>query len=323
MESSRPLWRVIRPVLLAAAAATSWLAISASAATADSATDREPLTGQALSTVTSVLAPDAQAPKLSLAPRPDEQTFATGLSSALPPLQPLTNAVANRADALVASVPVAEVPVVGSVVTLPPLTPVTDPVAGLADDVVSAVAGTVGSGLATVVDGVGPVLDAVTGPVSGVVTPPAVPASPLMPPTGAAEAQAEIPAEASSIDSATSATDVTATPAAAPDHRDAVTAASSSADLRTLPDTLHPAADGTAVLLSDAPSDDLDPAGPNAPQGIPGSGSGTGAPSGGNAHPAWLLTVRLHLAGSLSIPALGDLLAPPSPVSLDPGSSPD
>ena len=89
----------------------------------------------------------------------------------------------------------------------------------------------------------------------------------------------------------------------------------------------QPAAPNSAetpmMTLADDPADERAPAVPDPAPGVPGSGSGSGAPSGGNANPAWLSSFRLHLAGTLNIPARGDLLAPPSPVSFDPGSSPD
>ncbi|MFS0718672.1 hypothetical protein ABC337_05930 [Arthrobacter sp. 1P04PC] len=328
MESSRPLWRVVRPVLLAAAAATSWLAISATAASADSPTDRGPLAGQVLSTVTAIAAPDA-AVDLPLASRPDGDAPAPGLLSVVPKLQPLAGAVTSRADALVAAVPVADVPVVGSALTLPPLTPVTDPVLGLADDAVSAVAVSADSAVASVVDGVGPVLGALTGPVAAVVTPPALPAVPSELPEvpselpGGAAAAAPLAPPAAAVTGSTRAPSagIEPAPAAAAAARGAVTAAASSVPCGQTA-ALNPA-ETPMMSLADDPADERAPAVPDPAPGVPGSGSGSGAPCGGNANPAWLSSFRLHLAGTLNIPARGDLLAPPSPVSFGPGSSPD
>jgi len=328
MESSRPLWRVVRPVLLAAAAATSWLAISATAAAADSPTDRGPLTGQVLSSVSAISAPDATV-DLPLASRPDGDAPAPGLLSVVPKLQPLAGAVTSRADALVAAVPLADVPVVGSTVTLPPLTPVTDPVLGLADDAVSAVAVSADSAVASVVDGVGPVLGAVTGPVAAVVTPPALPAIPSELPAlpselpGGAAAATPLDPPAAAVTGSTQAPSagIEPAPAASAAARDAVAATVSATPCGqpTAPNHAEP----LMMSLADDPADERAPAVPDPAPGVPGSGSGSGAPSGGNANPAWLSSFRLHLAGTLNIPARGDLLAPPSPVSFDPGSSPD
>lgn len=328
MESSRPLWRVVRPVLLAAAAATSWLAISATAASADSPTDRGPLAGQVLSTVTAIAAPDA-AVDLTPISRPDGEAPAPRLLSVVPKLQPLAGGVTSRADALVATVPVTDVPVVGSALTLPPLTPVTDPVLGLADDAVSAVAVSADSAVASVVDGVGPVLDAATGPVAAVVRPPEPPAAPSELPgvpselPGGAAAAAPLDPPAAAVTGSTQAPSagIEPAPAAAAAARYAVTATVSAIPC-TQPAAPNPA-ETPMMTLADDPADERAPAVPDPAPGVPGSGSGSGAPSGGNANPAWLSSFRLHLAGTLNIPARGDLLAPPSPVSFDPGSSPD
>lgn len=328
MESSRPLWRVVRPVLLAAAAATSWLAISATAASADAPTDRGPLAGQVLSTVTAIAAPNV-AVELPLASRPNGDAPAPGLLSVVPKLQPLAGGVSSRADALAATVPVADVPVVGSALMLPPLTPVTDPVLGLADSAVSAVVVSADSAVASVVDGVGPVLGTVTGPVAAVVTPPALPAVPSelpalpseLPGGAAVAATLDPPAEAVTGSTQSPSADMEPAPAASAAARDAVAATVSAIPCKQSAAPNH--AETPMMSLADDPADEWAPGAPDPAPGVPGSGSGSGAPSGGNANPAWLSSFRLHLAGALNIPARGDLLAPPSPVSFDPGSSPD
>lgn len=260
MESSRPLWRVVRPVLLAAAAATSWLAISATAASADSPTDRGPLAGQVLSTVTAIAAPDA-AVELPPISRPDGDAPAPVLLSVVPKLQPLAGAVTSRADALVATVPVSAVP---------------------------------------------SELPGVPSELPGGAAAPA----PLDPPAAAVTGSTQAPSAG-----------IEPAPAAAAAARDAVTAAASSVPCGQ---TAAPNPAETPMMsLADDPADERVPGVQDPAPGVPGSGSGSGAPSGGNANPAWLSSFRLHLAGTLNIPARGDLLAPPSPVSFDPGSSPD
>ncbi len=331
--SSRPAWRVLRPVLLAAAAATSWLAISASAATADSSSGQEPLLGDVRSTVSALTSPASGKPAPALisiqpvtSPAQSTQSEAVDLASTLPELQPISHAITTRADNLLGNVPA-----VSTVAPLPSLTPRTDSVVEVADSAVSAAAGTADSTVSTVVETVSPILSPVIEPVTGAKPVPVQPLAPggAVPPalpgdpgTGTPGGSPALQAGEDHSTGATSETSATAA-ATAPLAPSAVNGNEATA---SVPCSQLPPQAQTVMAMAAVPEDpsgDLGEALPDALPGLPGSGSAASASPGGNPQPAWLSHYHLDLAGSLSVPAQGTLLEVPSPVSFDPGSSPD
>lgn len=334
MQRSRPVWRALRPVLLAAAATTAWAALSASAASADSSHDAIHAHEQAPSHVTrsatpvAALSQDLQAPLHSLPPAlPD-------LSSAVPGLRPVTHDVTVTAEQLPASVPD-----VKTVAPVPSLTPVTGAVMTKIDSTLSAMAGEADravSRIVTTVDkAVLPVVDAaVPQIVRTTVTPVVSPVAGVRPVTSPSSLQGVKAATAP----AASASGF-AVPRGGPIQEFGSQAGTPEARALT---NVGPTASvpGMAVAFLPCPHkslrhpDSVAPADPvlpgsntknptPAPTGLLGNSSATGGNSGGNFHSPWISSFHINLPGHQNVPPNGVLMQAPAPVSFDPGSSPD
>jgi len=159
MAKARSPWRALRPFLLAGAVTATWLALSASAATADSSHDSGSLLGGVTSTVSSPAAPliGGVAPILDAAP---SAPSATGV------LQPVVGSVASTADHLIAAVPV-----VNSVVPAGTVTSVAVPVAAVVDMAAGGLLETVTPPLVEAVPVLEPVLQPVVHLVDATVPP--------------------------------------------------------------------------------------------------------------------------------------------------------
>ncbi|HKU02722.1 MAG TPA: hypothetical protein VJQ80_07935, partial [Arthrobacter sp.] len=153
-RSSSP-WRALRPVLLAGAAAVTWLSLSSSAAAADAGTDSTSLLGSLTSSASS-LTQDLAA---TVAPVPAGSASSPGASAGL--LQPVVTPVSGLADNLIAAVPVLD-----QVVPAGTVSGVSDPLVELADTVAAGVAQDLTAPAAEAL----PVLEPVLQPVSDLLT---------------------------------------------------------------------------------------------------------------------------------------------------------
>lgn len=339
MDSSRPVWRVLRPVLLAAVAATSWLAISASGASADSPSETtQNLLGEVRSTVGDATLTNAgSAPSRLLADVSQPGTSPSGLLPELPPLQPITHSVTALGDRLVSAVPV-----VGDSALVPAVTPATDSVTATADSTLSTVVGVADSSVATVVDTVlTPVVDEVLAPILAPVVTPVVDAV-IPPAVDPGLGAVDLPSPSAPRD-AIAAADPTAEATGAnvrseargePDAGQLATpspaSATSPAPLMGSTPALESCSPGQlaeqAPLLMAMPDEPLgEDAGdlPWSPAALPGSSSGFSGAQGGNFPPVWVSDFHFNVPAFADALASGFLLQAPSPVSFDPGSSPD
>ncbi len=319
MGESRSPWRALRPVLLAGAAAFTWLTFSSPAASADALPDTSSLVGSVTSSVQSVaekVVPAAPAPTKAPAAPPS-----VGL------VHPVVNQLSATADDLVSSVPV-----INQVVPAGTVSEVTAPVARIADGATTAVVETVVPPVTETL----PVLEPVLQPVADVVTgsaplPIDVPELPLAAaPEHSEPALPSVPAETGSAEAAAADQAVTGPAAVIPSAPEPAT----SGTLEATPAAAGPAAlAGTSVfptlaherpsLGSDQPGT-ADPAYPAQAPAAPGSGAGSGGSSGGSpSSAAWLSAFDLDHAVAGTVLAGGASEHAPAPVSFDPGSSPD
>lgn len=306
MAKFRSPWRALRPLLLAGAVTATWLTLSASAATADSSGDSGSVLGGVASSVSSLTAPlsGAETPILEAAsPAPSP----AGL------LQPVVGRVAGTADHLIAPLPV-----MNSVVPAGTVTSVAVPVAGVVDTAADDLIETVAPPLAEAV----PVLEPVLQPVVDLVDA-TVAAVPVTLPDLIVDGIA-VAGEASTI------TDAAAGPTAGAEHSadDAPGRSTNAADhFRAATGASSALAKTSARTLPLAPGNTwtVDPSMPPAPAPAgPASGLGSGAsPSGVSGSAAWLDEFGFNLPLSGAFPVSGSPQHVPSPVSFDPGSSPD
>lgn len=340
MESPRPVWRALRPVLLAAAAATSWLALSASAATADSSSTGMPLPGDAPSQATIAASGQSESgadPSAPVGiPTQGLRNPLVNLTSTLPSPQTVTRSVTVNADSLMASVPI-----VNKVASVPALTPVRDPVGTMVDSTLSTAAAvtegavttifiTVDTALANVVDAaVTPIGDTFLSPVLESVTDLGlVPYSPSQPveavvtasiasQPGSAPAPQDAPQDLpGEIDEQ----EANALPMAKPTPTPPGFEASLSGPYRrTLSQQPGTAAPLSRLVPRGSDAEDF----PAAMVGVPGSSSAAGGNSGGNFQSPWISGFQINLPRLQNVPARGALMQAPSSVSFGPGSSPD
>ena len=299
-------WRALRPVLLAGAATLTWLTLSSTAATADS-TDSGPLLGGVTSSISSLTAPvTGTLPSLAevAAPAPSAST-PSGL------LQPVVGTVAGTSDEVVAAIPA-----VNTVVPAGTVSAVAVPVAVVADDAAAGVVETVAPPLVEAVPALEPVVQPISDLVAGVsplpVTLPSVP-----------DAEAILADSTTVLADSPSGDQVSAAktlPGVAVDR-----ASGSPALSAALAGTsASPSGPTTAVGSADPALPNADDPSPYAALDGPGSGSGSGAsPSGPSGSAAWLNDFDLELLLPGAFPAIGSSAHAPSPVSFDPGSSPD
>lgn len=334
MEISRPAWRILRPVLLAAAAATSWIALSGPAASADSAAGLGPLLNEARQPVSALTSPVADRTAHLLPPLPAEESrpqaaerTAGDLTAVLPKLQPVIGAATAVTDNLPGSAPI-----LNDISPLPAVTVLVDPAVAAADSTVSRVAGTADAAASAVVGTVSPIVSSVLEPVTEAVPP------------ARDGIVAGAPEAADGVDQATPGDGDGAVLSSAPmagtsgvGHADGpitdgvkVTplAAPSSAPASASCTTQSPLAAAAAAwpVMAEAPQDpagDLAAAWPRPVAGVPGSGAGSSPSPGGSAQPAWLSGYHFQLPTAPGSAAHGRVLEAPSPVSFEPGSSPD
>ena len=305
-------WRALRPVLLVGAATLTWLTLSSTAATADSA-DSGSLLGGVTASVSSLAAPvTSSLPSLSdVAPPAPSASTPSGL------LQPVVGTLTGTADQFVAAVPV-----VNTVVPAGTVSAVAVPISVVADDATAGVVETVAPPLVEAV----PVLEPVVQPVSDLVT-------------GASPLPVMLP---SLPDGGTILTDSGSVLAGPPSEDLGSAAVATATAAKPLPGVAGVSAEGSPALpmalagtsASPVVHTSLHSADPSLPYpddpspyaalGGPSSGAGSGAsPTGPSGAAAWLNDVDFELLLPGTFPATGSSEHAPSPVSFDPGSSPD
>lgn len=294
MKSKLSAWAFLRPLLIAVAAAASWVALSATGAWADSSTSGDPLLEAAGSTWSSV--------------------SSTATHHARDVLEPAAAGPGTGvADQLVQTVPVANTAVPAGTVAA---------VVNPSVDTVDTVDGMVGGTLGTVVPLAGailqplqPVLDPVisAAPLPAV-TPAAPPAAAPALPAGIQLPGGDPPSPAAEPQQANAGPEIVAP---SPSHRMPNTGFACDPRLRPAAATALAPGAGPGDAPSRTPSDPS-PA-------VPGAAPGGSSPSGGNGPslPATLGAHHLHAPGTGSAAIQGRLLAAPAPVPWDPGSSPD
>jgi len=318
---SKPLaWAILRPLLIAVAAAASWIVFSALGASADSSTSSDSPLGTGASTLSSVTTTvTRQAKDLQ---EPVEPGPGGGLSNApastVPTLVPAPSLrpVAEEVEGLAENV-VETVPVVSQVVPAGTVAAVVDPAVGTVDGVAS---GTVESALplaGAVLEPPDPVLEPVIGAVP-------LPAAQRVAPDPMTTAPA--PAVVADIQPASDrAVEI-----------EAETAVASPVSTRFLDHetwysnglTCDPRMKATAgwPTLSagsrqDAPFRAPSDAFPAAPGATTGGSSRSGC--GGSAMPAWLAAHHFQIPAAGAAAGQDPLRTAPGPVAFDPGSSPD
>lgn len=332
MENTRPIWRSLRPVLLAAAAATSWLALSAPAATADATAEPAPLIKSASSSLvaTTTQAADHTASLLvqqnTEQPPPHSRADPIiALPAALPMLSPTVSDVTASADGLLhsaAAVTSLSAADPGAILT-DPTVPLAGTVTGDASAAVLPVTGTVNETLDAVVQ---PIIDHAVRPVG----------SPI-PGTGAALPEVLIGGTTGPV----------GLPSAIPPGAREETAPSSPNMLVDV--TLESSRTGfssTSAIGAAVTSGNRGPfqppaavagsAAPGFPAGrgldalfypvpaMPGSGAAGSVNSGGSPSvPAWLTNHDFMIPSHPASRVGGAALRVPTPVSFEPGSSPD
>ena len=352
MASSLSPWsalRPLRPVLLAGAAAVAWLsfsapaaeastqqgqdallgAITAPAASASTGTNNPGLTKQALKAIDTIAA--ATQPDVPTVPVLAAPSKAVPSGAAPAPAEYVPSLVSEIA---------APVEAAANTLTSSEILPaqVTAPVASLADTAVDRVAEAVTQTVVEPVAEAAPVLAPPLNSISDVVSP----APPLIEPVAPVRQIGE------EIDSA-AAVDVPEALPAAPSSgssnqgEGATQSAASTANtapgntgirdgFSSVNSTLF-AASGPAMAAQSllalsgnegTPAGDNIRLGPLLPTPPPGSGSGNGQSSGGPfVSAAWITSPFQHLPSAGLLPVNGPLQHVPSPIALEPGSSPD
>lgn len=316
LRMERLSWRALRPVLIAGAAATAWLALSAPTASADAASDTGSLLGGVTSSVTSVS---------EAATRPVEDVLAAAAfgpgagpaDAALPSppdsaepavtLQPLT----ATADQFISAVPVVNLVVPsGTVATVTETTfDTTDViVADLAQELLPAA-----SGIISVLD---PVVEPVSDRLAGVEALPGnVAASDrAVTASGVVGGTTDTPVLAPSLPVGAESA-VRAPAADVPSYSTAPLGTAGSGVLQLVP---------VSTGSVESPGHNEGSPGQSEVPAVPCSGSGSSQSSGGGAGgAAWLSTFHVDVALIGVFPISGPLQNAPAPVSFDPGSSPD
>lgn len=315
-------WRALRPVILAGAAAVSWLTLSSTGASADSGPDSPSLLGSATSSVSSLVQDVAEAVSPAAASSPAGPAAGPGL------LQPVVTPVSGLADNLIAAVPV-----IDQVIPAGTVSAVSAPVVELADSVTAGVAEVVVAPAAEAV----PVLEPVLQPVSDLLTGAAPLPLPL--PESVEAVPADLPAGVIPDSAAGQSTAVEALPDVPQTAAEPNVPAEPSAAVQVTGSKPGSEASGAAVLAgtsglraavsvtSDPAYEQplpVDPAPLPAQVPAPASGAGSGGSSGGpSGAVAWLSPFGFGFERPGAVPAIGASEHAPEPVSFDPGSSPD
>jgi hypothetical protein len=332
VKNTRPAWRSLRPLLLAAAAATSWLALSASAATADATPESAPLVksaGSSLVAITTSAADHTGSVVLELKteqpPTRSELSAVIAFPAALPELRQAVSDVPASADGLLHSVP--------AVTSRPPANPIdalTDPVVALADTVAGAASSTVLPVTVAVTEILDPIVKPIIDhgvrpvpspiPCESTALPEVLAGGSTSPgdsrsvvPSGTREETA--PPSASILADATS--ESTGTWVSSSRAVGAAVTSGSRGPFQSL-----------AALAGSAAPESPAEGGPDAllyaVPAVPGSGAAGSANSGGSPSvPAWLSNHHFMIPSAPASPIRGAGLRAPSPVSFEPGSSPD
>jgi hypothetical protein len=327
MDSARLPWRMLRPLLLAGAAATAWLALSAPVASADPASDSGSLLGGIRSSVSSIAGAGTTSVEATLASagRAVSNDAAPARAGASAPVQlvtpepdgllrPLTGPATVTVDYLIEAAPV-----VNQIVPSGTVGSVTAPVVAAADTAVAETAQTVLPAASDAVPALDPILepvgellpgnDALPLPDIGTV-PPGLPAAPDTSAfDGGLVADVEL-ALTGAFNAFPVGSGLSVTPGAA---------------------WLLPTAGPGSVHLSGVPAGSLESPGnsdgapgPYELPAVPGSASGTSQSAGaGPGGSAWLSAFHLDVPLTGVFPVSGPLQSSPAPVSFDPGSSPD
>jgi hypothetical protein len=286
-----------------------WLALSAPAAGAETASDSPPPLGAISSSVSPVAAPVGIPPEDAVASVADGTSLDVAQRPARAPateevpqpepaglLQAFADGAASSADQLISSVPLVNqfVPV-GTVTTLTaPVVAVGDALAG---DATRAILPAAGEAL--------PLLDPVLEPLSGVVT-------------GPVQSQLPVPGESNVMPALFNAFPP------ADDGRSLVSGYSASGAPLYTPSASVLGSSRVPELGSQSPGNGGGIPGPEALPAVPGSGQGSGQSSASlTGAAAWLSNFHMNDPLTGSFPVSGPLQNPPSPVSFDPGSSPD
>ena len=362
MKGSRVFPRatsILRSVMVAGAGTAIWMALSATAASADTGTTDKTLLGSVTSsTSVSIPVPNVPLPNVVKGLVPTNQ-----INVQLPAVTPLVEHVGGTVDQVVSAVPVVNhvVPpdTAGTVVNT-----VVAPVTNTVDHTVNVVVPPVNqilepARLEPVTDVVTPIVDPIVGVVDTVLTPvepvvppvavPPVAVPPVAVPPASPVVEAPVAAPASPGASAASGNDAAVDPATADAGAQATTGVVNSTVLETGKQGLSATAPGVnarvSALLNPArnfgptgitavfggTSSPADPASPvelpSDPAAVPGSLTGAGSGSSQNGPPS---PAAAFLQGALIIPvdALPGLATAgdeqhPKPVCFDPGSSPD
>ncbi|UZX02296.1 hypothetical protein F8G81_06435 [Arthrobacter sp. CDRTa11] len=312
-------WRVLRPVLLAGAATLTWLTFSTSAASADSSTESGSLLGGLTSSVSSISAPLTGTVSPAAVPAPEPAPAPAPASPGL--LQPGIGSVAGAADQLVAAVPV-----VSALVPAGTVSTVSAPVAVVADEAAAGLVNAVAPPLSEAVPVLEPVLQPVVDVVIGV-SPLPVSLPVLEVPAIGPLAGSDVPA-GGLADGDVSAAIAASLAVEGPD--DLVNAGGAALAPSALSLALagmssaSTAAPGVQSSQPDVPgTGDPSPLSALAPAG-PSSGAGSGSSAAGSSGSAALVdSFGLYLPLGGAYPISGFSEHAPSPVSFDPGSSPD
>lgn len=334
MESARFPWRTLRPLLLAGAAATAWLTLSAPAANADSTSDPGSLLGGISSSLSSVAGTAATPVNDTLAsvvhavrPEAVQAPSVAAPAVAAPPtrpvvpepaglLQPLTGAATGTVDYLIEAVPV-----VNQIVPSGTVGTVTAPAVAAADTIATEAAHTVLPAASEALPVLEPVLEPVGELLPGTHT--------LSPPIPGSEALAPSLAAVTDSSAFDGGSGTGAGPA--PGARFGADLLSSGPSVTSEHAVSLPVANLGSARSSTSPAGNFESPGnaggapvPHEPPAVPGSGSGTSQSSGaGPGGSAWLSTFHLNVPLTGVFPVSGPLQSSPAPVSFDPGSSPD
>ncbi|MDP9985895.1 hypothetical protein J2S98_001040 [Arthrobacter oryzae] len=321
MKSESTAWAFLRPLLLAVAATAAWIALSAAGASADSSPSRDLLPGVLDSAAANLTHQGKDAPEPVMAGPDGGKATATASTVAslvpAPSLRPAAEEVSGLAEDVVQSVPAANELVPSGTVAA-----VVDPAVVAVDGIVD---GTVGAAVplaVTVLAPLDPVLEPALEPVIDamplpIAAPEAEPVAVLPVTTDVAAAPAPEPAPASP-------------PAAElPQTTGGVTGPAQSPGLlqSTSPESRvqMKLAAVTPVLFKAGPEDEPFRTPWDVPPAVPSAATSGSSLSGGNDPAASGWTSSPHFpapaAGTSAIG--GPLLTAPSPVSFDPGSSPD
>ena len=323
-------WRALRPVLLAGAAAVTWLTLSSTAASADTGPDSPSLLGGVTSSISSLTSDLADV--VSPAPAGSPARPASGPAATSGMLQPVVTQVSGLADNLISSVPV-----VDQVVPAGTVSSVSAPVVEVADSVAAGAVQVVLDPAAGAVPALEPVLqpvsDLLTGsaqlPLPGLPVEVQQPVQTVTPDVPAAEA----PASAEPRPALAEAAEAVVATASEPAPADALAAGPLAAGNAVEESQRADGLTGTSVLqwdvssLSDPAADQplpVDPVPPAQAPAVPGSGAGSGTSSGGpTGAAAWLSPYNFDFERPVAVLAGDSLQHAPAPVSFDPGSSPD